>query len=484
MKSPDEYTNRLESTLFHPIFYSTKGFYALVAVLGLTVLWAGYAWSVQLRQGLVVTGLRDVVIWGFYITNFVFFIGISHAGTLISAILRVTHVPWRTSVTRVAEVITVVALMTGASMIIIDMGRPDRVLNLFKFGRIQSPLVWDLLAVITYLTGSLIYLYLPLIPDIARLRDRVSNRMHLRELTYQRVDHSGKIVEKEVIRASAFKRFLYTTMAVGWRDTPTQKRRLERAISIMSILIIPIAVSVHTVVSWVFAMTVRVGWNSTIFGPYFVVGAIFSGIASLIIAMALFRKFLHLEEYITVKQFQSLGFLLLALNAIYLYFTAAEYLTVGYKLAESEKQLLSLLFVGQQAPLFWGFVLGGLLVPGLMIALPWTRNIPGIIAASVLVNVGMWLKRFVIIVPSLQVPLMPYDFGVYRPTWVEWSITAGAFAGFSLLYVLFAKVFPIVSFWEMAEDRARVEEAVAAAVEKPASILAESPPAGPMGQSG
>lgn len=457
-----EYTSRLESTLIHPIIRSHKAYYGLVALLVLMVLWAGFAWSVQLKRGLVVTGLNNMVLWGFYITNFVFFIGISHAGTLISAILRVTNAQWRTSITRVAEVITVVALMTGASMIVIDMGRPDRVLNIFIFGRVQSPLVWDLVAVTTYLTGSLIYLYLPLIPDIAILRDRLASKEKIRELTYKTVGHSGRIIERESLRISNFRLAFYTMLAAGWRNTTEQKKRLELGISIMAWLIIPIAVSVHTVVSWVFAMTVRVGWNSTVFGPYFVVGAIFSGIASLLIAMALFRKAFHLEEYITIKQFRKLSLLLLVLDGVYLYFTAAEYLTVGYKLAESEKLLLTLLFVGEQAPLFWGFVVGGMLIPGALLAIPKTRNIPCIIVASILINIGMWIKRFVIVVPTLQIPLLPFDFGTYRATWVEWSITAGAFAGFSLLYVLFAKVFPIISIWEMAEEHEKESHEVVA----------------------
>ncbi len=441
MQAIEERTARLEEAVLRPLARSSRRWMIWTWFLVLLVGWGVYAYSVQFRNGLAETGMRDVVIWGFYITNFVFFIGISHAGTLISAILRVAHAEWRQPVTRMAEVITAVALMTGAIMPIIDMGRPDRMLNLIFYGRISSPLVWDILSISTYLTGSLIYLYLPLIPDIALARDRLK----------------GKV--------SAPQWWLYKVLAVGWQNTPDQRARLERILSIMMVLIIPIAISVHTVVSWIFGMTLRAGWNSTVFGPYFVVGAIFSGTAGIITVMAIFRRVFRLGEYITEKHFKYLGYLLLALGIIYVYFTAAEYITTGYKLAEGDKFLLQELMLGRYALPFWIFAIGGTLVPILIIALPWTRTIPLIVVGSVLVNVGMWLKRFVIVVPSLALPLMPYDWGVYWPSWVEVSITVGAFAWFALLFTLFARVFPIISVWEVADawerQGARAEAPVA-----------------------
>lgn len=421
------YHQRLERVVLNPLAETTKGYYAFVFFLLAVVLWGLYAYIVQLRYGLLATGMRDVVVWGLYLVNFVFFIGISHAGTLISAILRVTHAGWRTPVTRMAELITVVALMIGALMPIIDLGRPDRVLNLFIYGRFQSPIMWDIVAIFSYLTGSLIYLYLPLIPDLALMRDRLGRG------------------------ASALKRKIYTLLAVGWRNTPEQRQRLERAIGIMAVTIIPIAVSVHTVVSFIFSMTLRPGWDSTVFGIYFVIGAIFSGIASILIVMAIFRKLYHLEEYITEKHFRYLGYLLLTTLLIYLYLTFGEYLTVGYKLEVEEKHLLETLMLGKNAIWFWFFVVAGMVVPAFLLVLRRGRTISRIVTAAVLVNIGMWLKRFVIIIPSLQVPLMPFEFGAYTPTWVEWSITAGAFAAFILIFALFAKLMPLISIWEVRE---------------------------------
>lgn len=419
--------NRLEAIVLRSLTQISLQWYLWVALLLLLIAWGAYGYSVQLQRGLAVTGMGNEVFWGFYIVNFVFFIGISHAGTLISAILRVTQAEWRRPITRMAEVITVVALMIGGLMPILDMGRPDRIPNLLFHGRLSSPILWDMIAIATYLTGSLLYLYLPLIPDIARCRDRLRGSV------------------------SGMRWRLYAMLSLGWRGNVAQRRRLEQATGIMMILIIPIAISVHTVVSWLFAMTLRPGWHSTVFGPYFVVGAIFSGIAGIITVMVIFRKIYRLEEYITEKHFRYLGYLLLTLGLFYLYFTVAEYLTIGYNMVVKDKYLLEALLMGSYALPFWSFAIGGTLLPILLLALPQTRTIPGIVIASVLVNVGMWLKRFVIVIPSLALPVMPYEWGVYQPTWVEISISLAAIAAFALLFTLFAKVFPIISVWEVEE---------------------------------
>ncbi len=419
---------RLERTSLNPLAKTSGVYYAFVLFLLAVVAWGLYAYIIQLRYGLIATGMRDVVMWGLYLVNFVFFIGISHAGTLISAILRVTNAGWRTPITRMAELITVVAISIGALMPIIDVGRPERLWHMILYGRFQSAIMWDILAIISYLFGSLTYLYLPLIPDFALIRDRLGRE------------------------ASAFKRKVYTFLAVGWRNTPEQRQRLERAIRVMAILIIPIAVSVHTVVAFIFSMNLRPGWDSTIFGVYFVIGAIFSGIASILIAMGIFRKLYHLDEYITAKHFRYLSYLLLTMLLLYLYLTVSEYLTVGYKLEVEEKHLLDILLFGKNALWFWIFVVGGMVIPAFLIVLGPLPPIPRIVTAAVLVNIGMWFKRFVIIIPSLEVPLMPFEFGVYTPTWVEWSITAGAFAALVLIFALVVKVIPIISIWEVAEE--------------------------------
>ena len=427
----------LSETVTRPLRKTTWRFYAVILPLAGIVAVGAYAYIVQLQQGLGVTGMRDQVSWGMYISNFVFFIGVSHAGTLISAILRVSGAEWRKPITRMAESITVMAIIVGALFPIIDLGHPDRILNLLVFGRIQSPVLWDFISIATYLTGSLLYLFLPMIPDLAALKaQKVGGRVRKR---------------------------MYGFLSMNWRASPGQRKKLNRAIKIMAVLIIPIAVSVHTVVSWIFGMTLRVGWHSTIFGPYFVVGAILSGIATIIIAMAIFRRAYHLERFVKPVHFRNLGLLMLALNVILIYFTLSEYLTAAYGGESADVAWITALSAGPYMYLFWGMVVGGFLAPIFILAVTRVKSIAWTVVAAVFVNVGMWFERLLIVVPTMAAPQMPVSWASYAPTWVEWAITAGAIAGFALLYALFSKVFPMVSLWEVSE-----ETPATATAEKPA----------------
>ena len=439
-----------EENLLRSVGETTWRFYAWVAVLSAMVLWGIYAYAHQLRQGLIVTGMRDQVSWGLYITNFVFFIGISHVGALLSAILRFSGAEWRRPLTRMAEAITTASLFMGGLMPIIDMGRPDRLTNLLLYPRIQSPILWDVISVSAYFTGSTLFLWLLLIPDIALLRDTMP---HL----------------------PGWRRKLYKTLALNYQHTPGQHQLLERAIAAITLVILPLAISVHTVVSWIFGMTLRPGWDSTIFGPYFVVGALYSGAASVILAMYIFRRIYKLEGYLLPIHFRNLGLLLLALTMLYLYFNINEYLTVAYKFPGTEKRLLDRLFYGDYAADFWLVQAFGVIVPMFLLMAVLGRKryqhliIPGVGLASLLVVVGAWAKRYLIIVPTMSSPYLPlqglpWEWAHYQPTWVEWSITVAAFAGFLLTYTVLAKLFPIVSVWETREEQ--TGEAVAAAPEK------------------
>ncbi|MBI4597876.1 MAG: polysulfide reductase NrfD [Candidatus Omnitrophica bacterium] len=438
--------SRLESDLITPITRFSPGFFAVIGCLLVVIAVAAYAWLHQLVFGLGMTGLNRPVFWGIYITNFVFFIGISHAGTLISAILRLCRAEWRRPITRMAEAITVLVLFIGAGNILMDLGRPDRALNVLLHPNFRSPLLWDVTSITTYLTASTLYLYLPLIPDLALLRDRVPKR-----------------------------RWFYRLLALGWTGTPRQQHWLEVAISIMAVLVIPIAITVHTVVSWVFAMTVQPMWHSTIFGPYFVVGAIFSGIAALIIAMAVIRKAYRLEAYLKPIHFNNLAVLLLVMACCWFYFTFAEYLTTFYGNEPDEMQVFWSKITGPYAPYFWTMVACCFVVPVPILALRKGRSIPGTVIASVLVLIGMWLERFLIVVPSLINPRLPYRGGIYHPTWVEGAITAGAFAMFLLFYCIFAKLFPVIAIWEIREGQ---ERGIPETVERLKTYLPTEGPAG------
>jgi len=423
-KTPEQITD----DLLRPLSGVSARYLTALAFLAGVIVAAFCAFGWQIYAGIGVAGIRRPVFWGFYITNFVFWIGLSHAGTLISAILRLANATWRRPVTRCAEVITVFALSIGATFPIIHLGKPWLAFWMIPYPsergiwpNIRSPLVWDFFAIATYLVSSVTFLLLPMLPDMALIRDR----------------------------ATGLRQKIYAVAALGWRGTSKQWHRLESAMQIMAVAVIPVAVSVHSIVSWDFAMATVPMWHSTIFAPYFVAGAIFSGIAALIIAMALLRKFLHLEEYLLRVHFENLGKLLLVMSLLWFYFVFAERLTVWYGNETPEMPVFWATLTGSYSPLFWIMVFCNFLLPFPILAIKKLRTITGTVIASTGVVIGMWLERFLIIVPSLSNKYLPYSFGSYRPTWVEITITAGTFAGMAVLYMLFAKTVPIISIWEL-----------------------------------
>jgi molybdopterin-containing oxidoreductase family membrane subunit len=416
----------VDEIIFQPIEKTQPVFYIICGILVCILAISAYMYIKQLLLGLGVTGLNRPVYWGFYIINFVFFIGISHAGTLISAILRLCQAEWRRPITRMAEVITAIVLCIGGIHPILDLGRPDRMLNLFQYGRLQSPLLWDVISVTAYFTASTIYLYLPMIPDIAILRDRGTRP-----------------------------RWLYAFLAWGWQGTPRQQKALNKAINLLMILVIPIAVSVHTIIAYIFAMTIRTGWHSTIFGPYFVVGAIFSGIAAIFIIMIVFRKIFHFENYLKPIHFQQLSKLLLLMSIVWFYFTFSEMLTGYFGNEPHELNILWKKLTGEYSFWFWLMFTGNFILPVIILSIPKLRTIGGIFIASCCVIVGMWLERFLIVIPTLSNSI--FEQGIYLPSLVEVMLFAGGIAAFLLGYFLFAKFFPLISVWEIREGR---EEAI------------------------
>jgi Ni/Fe-hydrogenase subunit HybB-like protein len=437
--------DRLASTLLHPLDRGGWRWFLLVAFLATIVGCGLFAWGFQMWEGFGLTGKRWPVFWGFLITNFVFWIGISHAGTLISAILRLVNAGWRRPVTRCAEVITAFALMIGGLFPIIHLGKPWLFFWLVPYPNqrliwpnFRSPLVWDFFAISTYLTGSLLFLFLPMIPDFALVRDR----------------------------STGFPRRIYGILALGWRGTTTQWHRLETAMQIMAIAIIPVAVSVHTIVSFDFSMAPVPMWHSSIFGPYFVAGAIFSGIAGLIIAMATLRKVLKLQDYLEEIHFENLGKLLLTMSLLWGYFTFNERLTAWYGNHTAEYNTFQVTQSGTYAPLFWTMVLVNFVIPVAILSIRRFRTITGCVIASVGVVIGMWLERFLIVVPSLAHKYLPYSWGEYSPRPTEIVITVATFAAMTLLYTLFAKFVPIISIWEMRAGE-HVEDPAIAGAEQP-----------------
>jgi molybdopterin-containing oxidoreductase family membrane subunit len=280
--------------------------------------------------------------------------------------------------------------------------------------------MWDVTAISTYLTGSLIFLYLPMIPDVAQLAEHVTD----------------------------WRRRLYKLMSLGWSGSDREWHALERAMKLMAGIILAVAVSVHSVVAWDFAMAIAPMWHSTIFAPYFVVGAIFSGLAGLIVALNIIRKSMHLEAYLTPHHFNNLAKLLLLMSLLWLYFTFAEHLTIWYGNEPKEINVFGARVSGRFAPEFWGMVIVNFVIPFILLGIRKLRSITTATIASVGILIGMWLERYLIIVPTLSLPRLAAASGHYSPTWVEISITAATFAAMAALYLIFSKLFPIVSVWE------------------------------------
>ncbi len=399
---------------------------ALLILLGIGV----YAYLTQWFSGLGETGLGRPVYWGLYITNFVFFIGLAHSGTFISAILRLAGAGWRKPLTRAAEAITLFSLPFGVGSILIDMGRPDRVMNIIFYGRFQSPLLWDISAVSLYLFSSIVFFYLSLLPDIALCRDRLTN-------------------------VPAWWQKMYRMLALGWTGRPEQFERLEKVLDGMAIFMTLLVVTVHTVVSWVFGMTVQPGWHTALIGPFFLVGAIFSGTAAVVIVLAILRKVYHMETVLPVSLFNYLRKLLIVFTVAWLYMMLAEFLTTGYGNLADEMPVLWQKLTGDFAPMFWTMGITVFVLPIIIFVFLGKNNIGWMVFASISINIGMWIERFLVIVPTetrprFISPLMD-GFAIYHPSWVEIAITVGLFSGLSLLYLTFTRFFPIVPIWETTE---------------------------------
>ncbi len=397
-----------------------------VYLLLIPIALAGYALYIQESQGHIVTGMRDNVVWGLYIANFIFFIGISYAGAVISGILHLLHVEWRKPIIRVAELITVIATLIGPVYILLCVGRLDRLHYLIIYARLQSPITWDVLAISTYLVGGILFLYLATIKDFAIYRDATE------------------------LKIQNWRRRLYTFLALNYQGTPEQNKSLLSSMNLLSIMIIPMAIVVHSVLSWIFGMTLRPGWHSTIFGPYFVLAAIYSGTGVLIIAMWIFRKVYKLHDYLEDKHFEYLGYIMMVLGAAYGYFTFSEYLTDWYSSEKWNAELIAKLFnIHEFGGLFLFANIAGIAIPILTVAIPKFRT-PGLItlAASFMV-LAMWVKRYLIVVPTLETTLFPMqdtriEWTTYSATWVEWALTVGGVATFLLLFTLASRFMTIV----------------------------------------
>ncbi len=410
---------------------TSRSWYIVFGILLLVFLLGIYGLVRQIDKGHIVTGMRDNVVWGVYIVNFIFFMGLSYAGALVSGTLHLFKTPWRAPVIRLAELITVISLAIGPFFIFFCVGRLERIPYILAFPRIQSPIVWDVIAILTDVFGAAIFLYVSFIEDFAILRDA------------------------ENLQIAPWKKKMFRILSLGYRGTEKQKRILSFSRNVMAAMIIAIAIIVYSVLAWIFGVTLQPGWHSTIFGPYFVIAAVFSGVGLLIILMAIFRKIYNLEKYITLKHFVNLGIVLFVIAAFFGYFTFSDYLTKWYGSVKMDKILIDKLFTEFRTYFIFANYIG-ILTPIIIIAIPRLRTINNITIASVIALLALWVNRYIIIIPTLETPFLPiqdtrHDWLFYSPTWVEWSLTAAGVAVFGMLFMIISKLAPIISISELEE---------------------------------
>jgi len=385
-----------------------------------------YAFVLQLSNGHEVTGMRDNVVWGIYIVNFIFFVCLSYSGAFIAGVLHFFETPLKNSIARIVEITTVLSLIIGPVFILLCIGRLDRLYYLFIYSRIQSPISWDIIAILTDLIGCFVYLYLTFIPDLAILRD----------------------ASKENAEVPNWRKKMYKFLAIGYQDTPTQHERLHKIIRIMSVMIIAMAVVAYSVLAWIFSLTVQPGWNSSIFAPYFIISGLYSGIAVIIIAMYIIRKFYKLEKYITKIHFVAGGVILLIFSLLYGYFTFSEYFSRWFSHKKHDVDLLNTLF----SRYFWQFIFAnyfGILMPIAILFFKKLRTVKLVTIAAIISVLGIWLNKYLIVVPTLETPYLPIqdtraEFVHYSATWVEYSLSLTGIAAFCLFFTLILKFVPAI----------------------------------------
>jgi molybdopterin-containing oxidoreductase family membrane subunit len=398
-----------------------------LSLLGLLHIAIGYLLTI----GTGIWGINIPVGWGFAIVNFVWWIGIGHAGTLISAFLLLMRQEWRQSINRFAEAMTLFAVACAGMFPLLHMGRPWVFYWMMPYPdtmgtwpQFRSPLVWDVFAVSTYGTISLLFWFVGLIPDLATLRDRAKN---------------------------AVARFIYGGLAMGWRGSAKHWHRYEMAYLLLAGLATPLVVSVHTVVSFDFTLGVIPGWHSTIFPPYFVAGAIYSGFAMVVTLVIPLRKFYGLEDFLTLHHLDNMAKILLATGLIVAYGYTMEIFMAFFSGPKTYDHYMMLnRMTGPYAPMYWSLILCNIAIP---LTTLWSakirQNVAALFVISLVIQVGMWLERFIIVITSLHRDFMPSSWGMYYPTKWDWAVYTGTIGLFLTLFLLFIRFLPALSIFEM-----------------------------------
>jgi len=398
-----------------------------VAGVGIGLL----AWGNQMVTGFGMSGLGSPVGWGVYITTFVFWVGIAHSGTLISAVLYLFRARWRQSIYRTAEAMTVFAVMTAGLFPIIHVGRPWVAYWLLPYPNqrglwpnFRSPLLWDVFAVSTYFTVSATFFLIGMIPDIAAARDATT---------------------------VPWRKKLYTALAFGWRGTEREWRHFTKAYLYLAALATPLVLSVHSVVSWDFAMSIVPGWHTTIFAPYFVAGAIFSGLAMVITLVVPIRKVFGLEAYFTPRHFDAMAKLVLVTSMIVFYAYLTEFFMAWYSFEVPERAIFWNRITGDYWWATWIMLTCNGIIPMLLWSPKIRRNIAALFTITIFINIGMWFERFVIIVTSLAHEYEPWQWRNYSPSPTELILLTFSFCWFFMWFLLFIRLLPAVSVAELKE---------------------------------
>jgi molybdopterin-containing oxidoreductase family membrane subunit len=405
-------------------------YWGLLGLVVLGVVQAVATLAYQTYTGMGVAGYSHPVFWGVYIVCFVFWVGIAHAGTLISAILFLFRAKWRNAINRGAEAMTVFAVLTAALFPLIHIGRIWKFYFMIPYPNqrglwvnFKSPLLWDLFAINTYMTISIVFFYVGLIPDIAIARDR----------------------------STGWRKLLYTVLSLGWQGTSGQWKAHNRTVLHLSGLATPLVLSVHSVVSWDFAVSIVPGWHATIFAPYFVAGAIFSGFAMVLTLMIPVRRIFGLEEYITDYHFENMSRFILLTSTIVGYAYGAEYFIAWYSGVEAERTSFFMRAFGPYWISTWIMITCNAVFPQLLWFKKLRTNLPFLFVLAFLINLGMWFERYVIIITGLSREHDPAVWGTYTPSLAEMSILAGSFCWFSMFFLIFLKIFPVVAIFEVKE---------------------------------
>jgi molybdopterin-containing oxidoreductase family membrane subunit len=409
-------------------------FWVVAVLLGAVVLVSLFgAWGYMIAEGLGVAGVNRPSYWGIFLVNTVFWIGISHAGTFISAILRVFKAEFRRPFTRAAELMTTFGLIQAGFSIFMHMGRVWLAYWLFPYPNqrqlwpnFHSPLSWDLLAITTYLLASTMYLFLPLIPDVAMARDR----------------------------STGWRKNLYKVLALGFRGTEGEWTHLRNAMNIFAFAIIPVMFSVHTIVSWDFAVATRPGWSSTIFGPYFVIGALHSGMGAVIMVLAVVRVTMkNMKYFIRPEHFDAIGKLMLIISMGWAYFFFNDFMVQWYGGDKWTKELLHWHEAGPLGWMWFVMLIVNVAVPWLVLwNKKWRSNPWVVFVVGLLINVGMYLERYIIVPISLAINRQPFTWKLYQPG-IEIPLSIGTLAFFILLYMLASKLIPLIPVWEVQEGQ-------------------------------